>query len=288
MLHLVDRCRFVDSRQLRLTLGRGLNERAFVRRLQALFHAELLDRPPQQLKRWWAHGRAKHFVYGLGTEGHRLLYPELHRKGAKTDWRLKNRRAEALYIEHRLAVSEVMLSFTLAAEAAGLQVAAWHEGDTFHRATRLPRRIDVPWRGDTVAVPLHPDAYFALAAADGQREHFFLEVDRGTEPIARSQMNGTSIRRKVAAYWQVYASRLNERVGMQSFRVLTVTTSETRVENMRALARAMDPKGRGSALFLFTTADRVTLDNPSPALTAPIWLTPREGEPARALYDSRG
>jgi hypothetical protein len=72
---------------------------------------------------------------------------------------------------------------------------------------------------------------------------------------------------------------------MHSFRVLTITTSETRVENMRALARAMDPKGHGSALFLFTTADRVTLDDPSPALTAPIWFTPREGDRARALYD---
>jgi hypothetical protein len=284
VLHLVDRCRFADSRQLRLTLGRGLNERAFVRRLQTLFHAELLDRPPQQLKRWWAHGRAKHFVYGLGTEGHRLLYPDLHQKGAKTDWRLKNRRAEPLYIEHRLAITEAMLSFTLAAETAGLQVVAWHDGDAFHHATGLPRRLEVPWRSSKVDVPLHPDAYFALASPEGRRDHFLLEVDRGTEPIARSHMSGgSSILRKIAAYWQLYASRRNERAGMPSFRVLTVTTSETRVENMRALARAMDPKGRGSALFLFTTSDRITLDDPSPVLTAPIWLTPVEDSAPRPL-----
>jgi Replication-relaxation len=282
VLHLVDRCRFVDSRQLRLTLGRGLNERAFLRRLQALFHAELLDRPPQQLRRWWVHGRAKHYVYALGIEGHRLLYPELHRKGAKTDWRLRNRRAEALYMEHRLAVSEVILSFVLAAEQLGLQVPAWHDGDSFHRATGLPRRIEIPWRGDSLAVPLHPDGYFVLARED-RREHFLLEVDRGTEPIARSQWSGTSIRRKLAAYWQVYASRLNERAGMPSFRVLTVTTSQTRVENMRALARAMDPKGRGSALFLFSTADRITLNNPLPVLKAPIWQTPLAENTLRVL-----
>jgi hypothetical protein len=148
----------------------------------------------------------------------------------------------------------------------------------------LPRHIEIPTRGATVVVPLHPDAYFALSAGDGRREHFLLEVDRGTEPISRSQWTATSIRRKLAAYWQVYASRLNERVGMPSFRVLTITSSETRVENMRALARAMDPKQRGSALFLFTTADRVTLDDPAPALTAPLWFTPREGDTARALW----
>src|SRR5262249_20495355 len=74
VINLVDRCRFVDSRQLRLTVGRGLNERAFLRRLRQLFDAEFLDRPEQQLNRWWTKGEAtKHYVYALGIEGHRLL-----------------------------------------------------------------------------------------------------------------------------------------------------------------------------------------------------------------------
>lgn len=285
---MVDRCRFLDSRQLRLTLGRGLNPRAFLRRLQQLFHAEYLDRPEQQLNRWWVKGEAtKHYVYGLGLEGHKLLYPELHRKGAPTtDWRLKNRRAQSLYMDHRLALSEVMLSFVVAAEGINAQVLAWSEGKEFHRATRLPDYVQLDTRTGAVDAPLNPDAYFMLAAGDGHREHFFLEVDRGTEPITRTTWRRTHVYRKFAAYWQVYRTRLAERVEIPSFRVLTVTTSETRVENMRTLARAMDPKQKGSALFLFTTFDTITLDEPAPSLTAPVWLSPIDNAAPRALAEA--
>ncbi|MBI3782954.1 MAG: replication-relaxation family protein [Deltaproteobacteria bacterium] len=285
VVHLVDRCRFLDSRQLRLTIGRGLNPRAFLRRLQQLFHAEYLDRPQQQLNRWWTKGEAtKHFVYGLGIEGHKLLYPELHRKGAPTtDWRLRNRRAGAVYMDHRLALSEVMLSFVGAAEGINAQVVNWTEGKEFHQATRLPDYVQLETRTGTVDVPLNPDAHFVLAASDGRREHFFLEVDRGTEPIMRTTWRRTHVYRKLAGYWQLYRGRLAERVGIPSFRVLTVTTSATRIDNMRALARAMDPKQKGSALFLFTTLDQITLDNPGPSLTAPIWFSPVEHADVRAL-----
>jgi len=284
VLRLVDRCRFLDSRQLRLMLGRGLNERAFLRRLQTLFHAEYLERPEQQRSRWWAKGAAQHYVYALGIEGHKLLYPELHKKGASTDWRLRNRRAQALYIDHRLAVAEVMLSFLLAGEMLNVQMVAWHEGNGFHRATGLPSAIDVPTQGGSIYVPLHPDAYFVLSTSDGRQDYFFLEVDRGTEPISRATWVRTSIRRKLAAYWQLYADRVNERAGIPSFRVLTVTTSGTRVENMRRLARAIDPKQRGSAMFLFTTVDRISLNDPPPSLMAPIWLPPIQDEPGRCLW----
>lgn len=290
VLRLVDRCRFLDSRQLRLTLGRGLNERAFLRRLRQLFDAEYLDRPEQQLNRWWTKGEAtKHYVYGLGIEGHKLLYPELHRKGAPTtDWRLRNRRVQALYMDHRLAISEVMLSFIVAAEGINAQIMAWSEGKVFHRATGLPDYVQLATSNGAVDLPLNPDAYFVLAAGDGLREHFFLEVDRGTEPISRPTWRRTHVHRKLAAYWQLYRARIAKRVGISSFRVLTVTTSEARVENMRAIARDMDPKRKGSALFLFTIADRITLANPRPALTAPIWLVPLQNNVARSLLIPTG
>lgn len=237
------------------------------------------------MNRWWTKGQpTKHYVYALGIKGHKLLYPELHQKNAPTtDWRLRNRRAQAIYIDHRLAVAEVMLSFTLAAEATGLNLVAWHDGKELHKATGLPNYLTLSTPTREVEVPLNPDTYFVLAGADGSREHFFLEVDRGTEPIARATYGRTSILRKLAAYWQLYTTRTNQRVGIPSFRVLTVTNSETRVENMRALARAIDPKQRGSALFLFTTGERITLEDPAPALTHPIWWTPLEGDAPRTL-----
>lgn len=285
VLRLADRCRFVDSRQLRLTVGRGFNERAFLRRLQQLFHAEYLDRPPYQLGRWWTNRQPnRHYVYALGINGHRLLYPHLHQKGAAgTDWRLKNQRVQPLSIDHRLLVTEAVLTFFLAGEQLGLTMATWLEGKEFHQATGLPQYVVITTPATEVDVPLNPDAYFVLAHAGGRRDHFFLEVDRGTEPVVRSQWNRTSIRRKLAAYWQLYRTRVAERAGIPSFRVLTVTTSNTRVDNMRALARAMDPKHKGSSMFLFATTGQITLDDAAPALTAPIWLPPVESSPPRPL-----
>jgi hypothetical protein len=286
VIRLVDRCRFLDSRQLRLTIGRGLNDRAFLRRLRQLFDAEYLDRPEQQLNRWWTKGEAtKHYVYGLGIEGHRLLYPELHRKGAPTtDWRLRNRRAQALYMDHRLAISEAMLSFIVAAESINAQILAWTEGKEFHRATGLPGYVQLETADSTVDVPLNPDAYFVLSTGDGRCDHFFLEVDRGTEPIIRTTWRRTHVYRKLAAYWQLYRARIAERAGVPSFRVLTVTTSEVRIGSMQALARLMDPKRRGSPLFLFTTANSITLDDPTRSLKVPIWFSPTRNNAPRVLY----
>src|SRR5262249_42715262 len=123
-------------------------------------------------------------------------------------------------------------------------------------------------------------------ASDGSREHFFLEVDRGTEPLMRTTWRRTFICRKLAGYWQLYRARIAERADIPSFRVLTVTTSESRVEHMLALARAMDPKQRGSAMFLFATLDRFTLDDPVPSLNSRIWFSPILDEGPRPLHGS--
>ncbi len=285
-MRLVDRCRFIDSRQLRLTLGRNLNQRAFLRRLEQLADNEYLDRPEQQKRRWWAQGRRLHFVYGLGVEGHKLLYPELHRKGAPaTDWRLRNRRVQPLYMDHRLAVTEVMLSFVLGAEQLGMRVESWLEGRDFHRATGLPLHLDLTTSNGVVTVPLNPDAYFVLADDAGRHDHFFLEIDRGTEPIVRTTWQRTAVYRKLAAYWQLYAARIALQRDIPSFRVLTVTTSEARVENMRVLARSMDPKRRGSALFRFATANEINLVAPSLALTAQLWASPASDAALGAIIE---
>lgn len=286
LLHLVDRCRFVDSRQLRLTIGRDLNERAFLHRLQQLFHAEYLDRPQQQLNRWWTKGEAtRHYVYGLGIEGHKLLYPELHRRGAgTTDWRLRNRRAQVLYLDHRLALTEVMLSLLLGAEGISAQVLTWSEGQEFHRATQLPQHVQLAANTGTLDLPLNPDAYLVLKVGAAEHDHFFLEIDRSTEPITRTTWRRTSIYRKLAVYWELYRARVAERKGIASFRVLTVTTSQTRIEHMRVLARMIDPKQKGSAMFLFAPAAQILLEDPVKSLTAPIWFSPVDNTAPLALY----
>lgn len=102
-----------------------------------------------------------------------------------------------------------------------------------------------------------------------------------TEPNERSDLNRSSIRQKLLAYWQLNTSRLRTYDRQHdSFRVLFVTTTEERLHNMRAAAQEVDPKKKGSHFFLFSTHDRCTLDDPEALFTDPVWWT------AKIRYDN--
>ena len=104
----------------------------------------------------------------------------------------------------------------------------------------------------------------------GKASYFMLERDRGEMPVhRRKSKDQTYYAKKMLAYHE--ANRVGEHVqelGLQSFRVLTVTTSRARVEQMIEAQKEMTD-GRGSNLFLFM--DDKTLIESDP-LTA-IWAT---------------
>jgi len=114
-----------------------------------------------------------------------------------------------------------------------------------------------------------PDASFSLERRDGQLAHFYLEADRGT-------MTKDRFLRKLQAYWQ-----LSQRKGIadipDAFRVLTVTNSLRRTENLRIAAKTADPKHKGSRMFYFVTQDAYDLKHPE-AVLEHIWRTPADPE----------
>lgn len=285
LFQLLDAVRLADSRQLKLYLAPTAHPKAFSRRLQRLYHAGYLDRPRAQLARRFLDDApgSKPYVYALAADGYRELWRAAHgdTQRAPNPTR-KNGEIQARGIEHRLAVTEAVLTLTLAASAEDWQLDSAEGEDLAHVAPDLPHKVAVPEHKGSATVPLYPDALLTLTA-DGQRFVYFLEADRGTEPITAGHWQRTSIRRKLAAYWTLHTHQLAPSLG--AWRVLTVTTTAARVESMRALARSLDPKGKGSRLFLFTTASNVTLDEPARALTAPVWLTPREDDEAVRLAD---
>lgn len=290
VLHLVNQCRLVNSEQLYRTLalraeldGRSINQRAFLRRLQQLFHAGYLDRPPAQIQRWKG---TMPYVYALGPAGQTFLYPNARKSAQVT----KNQRIKAAYIDHRLTVSEAVLAFDAAARLHGL-ACEWFEATAFRARTGFAARYNVPqtrWvtaasgrrqqHTLTEALPLNPDAYVVLTDCDGGAYHYFLEVDLGTEPLSRDTSEQTSIDRKLVLYYF-----LNAHVTDQ-FDVLTITTTATRRDNMRERARALDPKGKGGLRkLLFTTADNITLADPARILVGAIWHPPQEDAAALSL-----
>ena len=98
-----------------------------------------------------------------------------------------------------------------------------------------------------------PDAVFGLEYADlpqgRNRAWFFLEADRGTMPVIRQNLDQTSFFRKMLAYEATWTQRLHStRLGLNRFRVLTVTNSTERAANLTAACGQLE---RGQGLFLF-------------------------------------
>ena len=266
ILELVQDYRFLNSRQIQALVGGSKHN--VTERLSRLFHHAYLDRPSHQRE--------------LRSEGYRLMIYALAPKGAKLlarrsgslavvsrHLRENNRSAKRFHLAHTLMVSQFRACLTLACQRrSGLALVRWQIPET-----PLSRMIVGRYR-----VAVIPDAYFALERADGQRAHFFLEADRGTMTQAR-------FLRKLQAYWRLRGSNS---VGMpEAFRVLTITQSRQRTENLRMAAKKADPKGKGSRMFCFATEDVYDLQHPE-AILERIWRTPVESEPHSLLGGGKG
>src|SRR5262249_40706442 len=109
-----------------------------------------------------------------------------------------------------------------------------------------------------------PDLVFGLRFADGSRRCFMVEIDRGTMPITRSDINQTSFERKMRVYLTAYAANQHRRqFGWKAFRVLTATTDTERAQSMMKVAQSLRVAGSpGAALFLFSTLASLHASNP--------------------------
>jgi len=110
---------------------------------------------------------------------------------------------------------------------------------------------------------LIPDAMFKIR--HGGQDHFFLlEIDKGT--VAQKWM----LKRYQAYYdWWKTGGHLQD-FGITSVRILTVTTSQKRMDNLMRACCEIKRGGRGSALFWFTTIKNVDIFKPK-RLLAHIW-----------------
>jgi hypothetical protein len=108
-----------------------------------------------------------------------------------------------------------------------------------------------------------PDALFGLASNGGNKNYFMLEIDRGEMPIERYRnAQRTYFAKKMLTYYEANRQRRHVHdLGMENFRVLTVTTSRERVERMLSALDTIT-EGRGSNMFLF--ADQGTLASADP------------------------
>jgi hypothetical protein len=266
MMRLLDRYRLLTTDQLFAVAGGNL--RAFQKRLQDLFHAEVVYRPPAQFR---PGEPARPHIYALGTNGRAHLDALDGLVGRKRNMRAANDRLKLQFLEHETASAEVALAFQLATERQGwaFNVAV---ADEISSASGLPPGVDVTFRQDIdERLPLRPDLYFTIDAG-GARRAYLVEVDLGTEPNIRWNLRTSSILRKVIAYWQVYFWPRTPIDG-----VLFVTNSKTRLDNMIDVVRRVDRKGLGSHFFQFALLDECRIGSHETLFYEPLFRSAKVG-----------
>jgi hypothetical protein len=260
LLAHVARHRFLTSAHL--TALDGGSPQNVLRSLRLLFDHGYLDRPAAHLVMTPLQG-TRPLVYALGQRGARALRSHGHTVDASVDWSEKNKRAGAVFIEHTLAVAELMTGLEVdCGQPRGIELL--REDEILRIAPEATRRAREPLRwmaesvrnGRRVNYSVIPDGLFGLLYPNDTAAYFILEVDRGTIPISRAAWQ-KSIEFKLSAYYDGWrAGRHVEQFGLKQTRVLMVTSSKTRMNNMLGVVDELT-KGRGSAFFLFGCADMV-------------------------------
>ncbi len=268
IVRLLARHRFLRSTHIAALVGRSLDR--VNDRLSRLYHAGYLDRPRAQLDYYPSSGSAP-MVYALADRGARLLIERDGIEFANVEWSRKNREAGRPFIKHQLEIMDFYVALQRAARDR-LDLRTIHAdelvaGFADQRATgRNPfaLRARLIAKGVAHDLAVVPDLAFGLSFRDGSRRCFLVEIDRGTMPIVRSDIEQTSFERKMRAYLTAYAAKQHERhFGWKTFRVLTVTTDHGRAQSMMAALRDLRvPQGPGAGLFLFAAADELRARDP--------------------------
>jgi len=266
ILELVQDYRFLNTEQIHALIGGSA--RNVQERLSRLYQHAYLDRPRHQLE--LRNEGYRLMIYALAPKGARFIASALgHLAPISRHLAEDNRTAKRFHLAHTLMVSQFRACLTLACNAnPEIRIASW----------KTPEKSLARVRIDRFRTAVIPDASFTLERAGGQQAHFFLEADRGT-------MTRDRFLRKLQAYWQLAMKRGSADIP-DAFRVLTITNSRRRTENLRLAAKKADPKHKGSRMFCFATQDAYALEHPEP-LFEHIWRTPADPELHSLLEESR-
>jgi len=277
ILSILARFRYANAEHIHTFVGGSY--RRLQSRLQQLYHHGHLDRPPKQISLWRS-GRLP-FIYSLGDKGASHLRRsgvEIVGRDKPRYWYEKNRNVGHAHILHTITTTSFAVQLSSAGTKRHVDTRWLREGKQLKDTTTYTRRDPRTKRTSKRKGSINPDGFAHLRwkKPDGgtRNRYFFVEIDTGSEPNSRDTSYGTDIRSKMEAYaqWGLVEKRHRERFNIPGFVVLFATTaSETRVNNMLALAKAIDPKGVG--LNMFWIKHYEPTDDPS-ALYSQTWKTP--------------
>lgn len=257
------------------------------RRLQKLFHAGYLDRPPVQKYR---PGNQK-LIYALGNKGAEMLAEETGADFPFIDWTSKNREVKNLFLDHTLMISDFIITVRLACKKNKLRFIDQEE--IINQRPEIPTeqknpigwRIQTKEKGKKFNLAIVPDYAFGIEnEKTKKREYYFLEADRSTMPIKRSNKHLSSFHKKLVGYYETYRqNKYQEFFKIKKIKILTLTPSQQRLKSIIEANKEIDERKKGLRLFLFARAKAFNLQNPA-AVFKPQWLNGRN-ETAK-LFDN--
>lgn len=237
--------------------------RSRLRHLVAAGYLVRMERPTLR-----AEGR-KASLFGLTAAGRDLLVDELGYGNEDIEWKPGYNNVSWALLDHQIMLGNIFIATGAAAHQVGWSLAEWVDDRILRKThTALVPVTDPDGRQRRVAVV--PDAYFALGYTDGltgeeRLLRFFVEADRATMTAASARQQAHTWQHRIRAYQAYFASPLPEATyGTNRLRVLTVTTSQRRLESLKAATEAAGGRNR----YWFTTEQALSGKT---ALTAPIW-----------------
>jgi hypothetical protein len=212
--------------------------------------------------------RNRPFLYMLDRRGAEYLADKVFDCDLDgLDWMPQYNEVKDLFVQHFLETVDVRVSATLSASRHGYAVEVWLD-EPMLRKQQVADQVTVRGpQGGSQRVSVIPDAYFKLDPDGDDPHHCFVELDRGTEPGTRTDDRLRSWRQKVQAInAYVESGKYMERFEAHRLKVLCVTTTDRRVENLKRTTEAAG----GRARYWFTTLARIQ-DRNNDFLTAALW-----------------
>lgn len=251
-----------------------------LKRLLQLYEFEYIERTEQPVER--SRG-TKDYIHRLSKKGIAQLAQWLGVQPSELvyhPWRSPKDE----FLEHFIRRNDVRVSLTLASAKYNANLVTWHTERYFKRHPLIVSSHQATTQEK--APEVEPDDYFLLHTNNPEPHdyHRFIEIDNATTTGVSGHDLYRSWSRKVGLYLEYYNSgEYTRRFNSRGMCVLTVTTSEARLQN---LVQATIKAG-GQARFWFSIFDKVTSES---VLTKPIWQMAGRSEEALVslVWDKQG
>jgi hypothetical protein len=212
----------------------------------------------------------KPYVYVLSKKAAQLLATWLDCPVTELSfYRMREQRFSSPFLDHLIRTNDVRVALIKAVERSGhAHISTWLDEVTLRQLHSHDTLVIKGAYGKQHQTVLVPDSYFLLHTEQPEIHdyHTFVEIDLGSERTLGTDANRQDFAHKITLYQLYYTSGLyQKRYGAQGMRVLIVTTSATRLTNLKQITERMGGKTR----FWFTTFAAIMADDY--LLTTPIW-----------------